>query len=136
MNDSFELSPPFKVTSISGSDDEIKIKYGVDLFQIYEHVRRFVCCKTCAQKHADYLNLLYPYLHEKVLIELCDYDDTLKECYTCKSPLLTEITVEHYLGFVNNIEEWQLCKEYVDKIEDLKLEFLARIDRLREKSGG
>lgn len=136
MNESFELSRPFKVTPISGGEDEIKIKYGVDLFQIYDQVRRFVCCRTCAQKHADYLNLLFPYLYKKVSIELCDDDDILKECYTCKVPLSTEIIVEHSLGFVNNIEEWKLCKEYVDKLEDLKLEFLARVDRLGEKSGG
>lgn len=67
---------------------------------------------------------------------MCDDDDILKECYTCKVPLSTEIIVEHSLGFVNNIEEWKLCKEYVDKLEDLKLEFLARVDRLGEKSGG
>lgn len=137
MNDFFELSRPFKVTSIlSDHDDKIKAKYGVDLFRIYEQVRQFVCCQTCAQKHADYLNLLYPYLHKKVSIEWCDDDYILKECYTCKEPLSTEVIVEHSFGFVNEIEEWKLCKEYIDKIEDLKLEYLSRIDRLREKSEG
>lgn len=140
MKQNRELSRMYQIQDLiayySGPDNFKKL-FGDQLFHICAGICDLVLCKTCAQKHAEYLRwALESY---RVDVEIREIDDDciiemINKCDTCGAMLQSRPEYKFDMFPIYNSEQWEISKNFIDQFLSLVQKYEIEMEKIHRKS--
>lgn len=112
--------------------ENFQSQFGMEAYNYCVVLYDKVFCRSCADKHYVKINELIPNFPVSLRPSTVDYMIHLKKCDECGSPLWCEYDAKYKLGKIDSPEKWELCQEYVAKLDHLVDEYLTKFSRLSQ----